>query len=99
MINLVITKPDFNRHAHEAGNADPRTITHARGAHTELPVFMRDRFEDAGERMYIHAAAQQTLPEDNEEDDVDVGYEVEERVQGQEHEVPDLQKGLYVQTP
>lgn len=97
MADLPTAKPNLHGHAEEAGDADSGAVADASGAEAELAVGRGHLLHDVGESVDVDGAAEQALPENDEEDDVDVRQEVEEGVQGQEHSIANLQERRQVE--
>ena len=93
MINLITTQCNLQRHADEPGNAYAPGITNRSRTEREFPVFAGHRVQDLRKRIHIHQTAQQAFPEYDEEYEINVGYEVEDRVEGEKDEVKDLEEG------
>lgn len=93
MLQLPPAKQDLPRHTQEPSKTDTRRITYRRSAERELPVLLRDAFTNFSKSVDIYKTTKQTLPEYDDEYEVDVRDEVEHRVEGKEYEVKNLEQG------
>lgn len=91
ILHLPPTKPDLDRHAQKSSDANPARFAHRDSAEGKLPVRLVDAVCDRGKRVHVDGAAQQALPENDAEDEIDRGQEREERVQDEDGEVEDLE--------
>ena len=55
--DLPRTDTLLHGHGHEACDAGPAAVTHARGAEGEFPLFQLHFVRDFRERVYVHCAA------------------------------------------
>lgn len=99
--DLPVAEPNLHGHAEEPGGADAGAVADAGGAEAELAVGRVHLLHDAGEGVDVDGAAQQALPEDDDEDEVDAREEVvhQEGVERQQRDVADLQERRQVQPP
>ena len=93
MPNLPSTKPNLNTHAQKASQTYPSRITNARGTQRKLPLPSRNGVQDLRKSIDIHQSAQQTLPEDDNEDDPNVGQEIEQSMSDEQEEIGNLKEG------
>lgn len=92
MAHLPTTKENFPRHTQEARYTNSRGIAHGRSAQREFPILLGDSVGDLCKGIHVNQAAQQSFPEDDQEDDIDIGDETKHGVEGQEDEIRDLEE-------
>jgi hypothetical protein len=92
MVNLPPTQPNLKHHANKPSNANPARIAHTGRSQAELSILFRHIIRDLGKRAHIDQAAEQTFPEDDDADDVEMRDEVEHGMGREEDEVCDLEK-------
>lgn len=80
MVDLPITKPYLKCHTHKSRYADTSRVAYTRGAQTKLAILSGHIIRNLGKRTDVHQTTQQTLPEDDDANDVEVWNEVEQGV-------------------
>lgn len=92
MRNLPIAQPHFPPHTQEARNTDARRVTDGSGTERKLPHLKGHTLTNFGKGVDIHNAAEQSLPEDDEENQPNIGNETEERLEREEQQIDHLQQ-------
>ncbi|KZL75238.1 hypothetical protein CT0861_11293 [Colletotrichum tofieldiae] len=95
--HLPVAQLHLHDDAQEPGDADAAAVADARRAEAELPVLARHLLHDLRKRVDVDRAAQQPLPEDDDEHHVHRRDEVEHGVRRQQPEVAHLKQRRQVQ--
>ena len=97
MVNLPIAQPYLHCHAEKASHTDTAAIADRGSTQTELPILGRDVLHNLSKGVDIDSTTEQTLPKDNNKNDINRRDKVEQGVQSKKNEVGDLKQRRQIQ--
>ena len=90
MVDLPIAQPYLHGHTEEASHTNATAIADRGSTQAEFAILGRDILHDLSKSVDIDSPAEQTLPKDNDKNDVNRRDEIVEGVKSKQNQVGDL---------